>query len=232
VFRRFLIAVLIFLVAIVVVADRVGAIVGAHVLASKVKTDEHLANRPNASIGGFPFLTQAVGGNYKDVTVTANNVVVNGLTITTLTAQLHGMHLPLSHVLHGSVATVPVDRIEATAYIAYSDINQYLLSQHTSLRVSAGPTGQMSLSDRVGGHGKHVSLSGDGAVTVSDNIIHVRVTRVSGVSALAARTLRFSLPLKGIPFRIDVQSVTASSSGITAKGGASNTVLGEDGTSS
>jgi hypothetical protein len=226
VFRRFLIAVLIFLIAVLVVADRVGAIVGAHVLASKVQSDEGLGARPTASIGGFPFLTQAVAGNYKNVTITADNVVVSDVTVTTLTAHLHGMHLPLHAVLHGSVSQVPVDRVEASAFVAFSDVNQYLRSQHLGLQISPGTGGQVHLIDRVTVHGQHVSLDGVGTVSVTDNVIHVKVTKIAGVSALASRTLRFSLPLRGIPFRIVVQSVTASATGLTATGGASNIVLG------
>jgi hypothetical protein len=229
VFRRFLIAVVIFLIAVVVVADRVGAIVGAHVLAGKVQTDEGLSSRPSATIGGFPFLTQAIGGNYKDVTITADNVTVNGLTVTKLTAHLHHVHLPLGKVIHGSVTQVPVGQVAATAFVAFSDINEYLHNQHLSLQVSPATGDNVTLTERVAVHGKHVSVSGVGSVTVSNNVIHVRVTKVSGVSAPGGQSLRFSLPLKGIPFRIQVQSVSTSSTGLTATGGASNIVLGARG---
>lgn len=225
-FRRFLIAVLIFLIAVLVVADRVGAIVGAHVLAGKVKTDEGLANRPSATIGGFPFLTQAISGNYKDVTVTANNLTVGDVTISTLTAHLRGMHLSLHDVLHGTVSQVPVDRVNATAVVTYAEVNQYLRSRHVAIQVAPGTGNQVHLTDRVSAHGKHVTLNGDGTVSVSDNVLSVSVAKAAGVSALAVRSLRFALPLHGIPFRIDVESVTAGSTGITATGGATNIVLG------
>ncbi|HEX3825234.1 MAG TPA: DUF2993 domain-containing protein, partial [Mycobacteriales bacterium] len=206
--------------------DRVGAIVGAHVLAGKVQTDEGLANRPSASIGGFPFLTQAISGNYKDVTITANNVAVGDVIVSTLTAHLHGMHLSLHSVLHGSVSHVPVDRVNAIVVVTYAEVNQYLRSQHVAIQVAPGTGNQVHLVERVSRHHKHLSLSGDGTVSVTDNVFDVNVTKVAGVSALATRLLHISVPLRGIPFRVDVQSVTSSSTGLTGTGGATNIVLG------
>lgn len=225
-FRRFLIAVLIFLIAVVVVADRVGAIVGAHVLAGKVKTDEHLSSRPSASIGGFPFLNQAFGGNYKDVTITAHNVDLSGVTVTTLTAHLHGVHLPFGKVVHGSVSQVPVDRVDGTAFVSFANVNSYLASRHLSVRIAPGHNGEAAVTDRVVVHGKHLSLTGLGSATVSGNIIRVQVTKLSGPVNLGNRVANFTVPLHALPFRIALESVSVTPTGLSGTGGATNIVLG------
>ncbi len=93
--KRLLLLFVLFLLVVLVVVDRVGAIVAAQVLASKVKTDEHLADRPDVTIGGFPFLTQAIEGKYSDVKVTVHDLSLNRLDVSTFAVQLHGAHIPL-----------------------------------------------------------------------------------------------------------------------------------------
>jgi LmeA-like phospholipid-binding len=229
VFRRFLIAVLIFLIAVVVAADRVGAIVAAHVLAGKVQTDEHLPSRPSASIGGFPFLTQAFSGKYSDVTITAHNLRVDAVQVTTLTAHLHGVHLPLSKVVHSSVTRVPVDRVDGTAFVSFANVNTYLAGKHLSLRVAPGANGTATVTDRLVVHGKRLSLRGVGAVTVRHSVVHVRVTKLAGAVGLPNRVASFSVPLRGLPFRIQVRSVSVTSTGLSGTGAARNIVLGSPG---
>jgi hypothetical protein len=234
VFRRFLIAILIFLIAVVMAADRVGAIVAAHVLAGKIQTDEHLPNRPSASIGGFPFLTQAFGGDYKSVTITAHEVPINRVSVTTLTAHLHGVHLPFSKVISGSVSRVPVDRVEGTAFLSFADANSYLAGHHVAgsvVRLRPGTNGTADVVDRLHIAGKAVSLHGVGTVSVSNNVVTVGVSHLTGSSSstvlsLALNRLNVGFPLSGLPFRLHLTSVTVTSSGLSGTGEATDIVLG------
>lgn len=132
--RRFLIGILVLLVVLLVVADRVGAVVAAHVLADKIQTDEHLPSRPDVSIGGFPFLTQAIAGNYSDVTVTVHGLTVSGVPVSTLVAHLHGVHVSASAAIKGDVHRVPVDRADGRVVLSFADLNRYLAGR---LRISA-----------------------------------------------------------------------------------------------
>jgi hypothetical protein len=229
VFRRFLIAVLIFVIAVIVVADRVGAIAGAHVLAGKVQSAANLPSRPTATIGGFPFLTQALRGNYQDVTITANNLPLHGVTVTTLTAHLHGMHVPLHDVLHGTVSEVPVDRIDGTALMSFASVNSYLASQQLTPRLAAGVSGHAVVTERTGIRGKRVLRTGVAAVTVSDNAVHVRVAKLSAPGHRGHTAVRFSVPLTGLPFQLQVTSVAVSPVGLTASGSAQHVVLDANG---
>jgi hypothetical protein len=241
-FRRFLIAVLIFLIVVVVVADRIGAIVGAHVLAGKVQTDEHLQNRPSASIGGFPFLTQAFNGKYKDVTITGHNVVVDGVTVNTLVAHLHGVHLPFGKVIHGSVSQVPVDSVNGTAFVSFANANAYLSKHLTGEQatLSGGPGHSVNVVDRLRLGGKKLSLDGVGTVSVSDSVVVVHVAHLSGAETsgsgadtqtlrLAVKRLRIAVPLQELPFRMNVTSVAVSPTGLTGTGSATKIVLGSRG---
>jgi hypothetical protein len=235
VFRRFLIVVLIFLIAVVIVGDRVGALVGAHVLAGKVQTDEHLPNRPSASIGGIPFLTQAIDGKYKDVTITAQEVPVNQVQVTTLTAHLKGVHLPLSKVIGGSVSQVPVDQVTGTAFVSYADANSYLAKHRLGgqlIRLSSGGGATLDVLDKAKVAGQKVSLRGSGTLAVKGNVVSVAVASLSGSKAAASlvsavlKKLNISFPLTGLPFRLQLSSVSVTTAGLTGSGGASHIVLG------
>jgi hypothetical protein len=240
VLRRFLIAVLLFLVVILVAADRLGAIVGAHVLATKLKHDERLSSNPATSIHGFPFLTQAIGGTYNDVTITAQNVSVNAVTVTTLTATLHGVHLPIGKALGGSVSEVPVDRVTGAAFVSYADANSYL-GEHgpagAQVTLSAGLANQVRVVVKGRLHGQTLSLHGVGSATVTDGKdVIVGFTKISGsgiagaagaqLAHLPARLRRVTIPLADLPFRFALTSVTVSAAGITASGAATHITLG------
>jgi hypothetical protein len=240
VIRRFLIAVLIFLIAVVVAADRLGAIVAAHVLASKVKTDERLQGQPDASIGGFPFLTQAFSGHYKDVTIKATNVPVSGVSVTSFTAHLREVHIPFSKVFHDSVSQVPVDRVDGTAFIAFGDVNSYLGDHHPpgqllNLSPASGNDRATVLDKQRIGH-KIYTLHGVGKLSLSGNVIVAEVTKLSGTSGgkpvsakvlkQALTAMRVGVPLRSLPFRIRLTSVSISSTGISVTGDAVDVVLG------
>jgi hypothetical protein len=233
VLRRLLILLALFLVVVLIAADRVGAIVAAQVLASKIKTDEGLAHRPDVTVGGFPFLTQAIRGKYSDVKVTASDVTLNGVDVTTIAVQLHGAHIGWRAALHGNVHTVPVDTADGQVTISYPAVDAYLQSRH--LTVSQGSDGQVKVTASVRIAGHTVKASGIGTATVASSVIAVRVHQISvaagaHVSHLSlAQRINFTLPLNGLPFRIALGSVRGTANGIVATGTARDLVLGSHG---
>lgn len=240
--RRLLIVVLVFLIAVVVAVDRVGAIVGAHVLASKLESDEGLPNRPSVSIHGIPFLTQAIGGKYSNVSVTASEVPVDQVPVTTLHVDLHGVHVPLSKVISGSVSQVPVDRITGSVLISFADANRYLAKHspvHSLVSLRPGTSdAAVSVLDRTRIGGQLLHLHGVGTLSVADNVVSVDVSKLTGSGksggsaysstlSLALRALDITFPLEEIPFQLRLTSVTVTSSGIQGSGSAQRVVLGE-----
>jgi hypothetical protein len=230
VFRRLVVGFLVVLVLLVVAADRVGAVVAAHVLASKIQTDEHLATRPDVTVGGFPFLTQVVKGRYSDVRVTSHDLDLKGVTVTTLAVQLHGAHISLGSAARDDVHQVPVDRADGQLTISYAAVDRYLASRH--LRVTQGKNGQVAVAATVTVAGKAIGVVGTATATVSGNSVDVHVTQVGAVAGShvahlsLSQRVSFSLPLGRLPFRIDLGSVRATSAGIVATGVTHHLVLG------
>jgi hypothetical protein len=233
VIRRLLIIVVIFLVVAVVVLDRVGALIAAPVLASKLQSDEHLPSRPSVSIHGIPFLTQVFGGDYHHVSVTAHDVPVDQVPVTTLKVVLHDVHVPFSKVVHSSVKQVPVDRVTGSAFVSFDDANTYLANHSpvgSLIRLVSGSGDTVDVTDQVKVAGRLLTLNGIATINVQRNVVGVRVTKLSGAPQRIVSTLvtglGVTLPLQGLPFRIVLASVSVSSAGITATGGATDVVLG------
>jgi hypothetical protein len=222
--RRLLIAVLVLLLAGVVVVDRVGARAAAHVLAGQLQSDEHLQERPSVSVGGVPFLTQVFGGKYDDVSVTAHNYKTSdGVTVTTLKAHLRGAHIPFSKVVKGSVKSVPVDRVDGSAFVSFGDLSKFLATTGLTVTLSRESSRSINLTGRVplGGHVRLVHS------VVSVSVNHSVVTlsgpaRVRGVSVPLAVTI----PFRSLPFRFTVSSVTIAANGISGTGTAKHVTLG------
>jgi hypothetical protein len=99
----------------------------------------------------------------------------------------------------------------------------------------AGTGNAFVVLDRVRSGGQGITLEGDGAFTLSGNVIDIAVTdlRVASGPTPSATfirrvlgMLRVRLPLHSMPFRIVLQTVRIGPAGVTVTGNASDVVLG------
>jgi hypothetical protein len=148
---------------------------------------------------------------------------------------LRGAHVPFGKVVKDSVSEVPVDRIDGTAFVSFDDADSYLSNHRFAgqlITLEPGSHGTATVNDRTSLAGRQLTLHGVGAVSVSHNIISVRVSKLAG-SAVGAGTrrlltkeLHITLPLQGLPFQIQLKSVSVTQTGVSATGGARHVVLG------
>jgi hypothetical protein len=207
-----LIVTLVVIAGLLFAADRVAAVKAGDEIANRAQVEANLATPPDVSIGGIPFLTQAISGKYDDVTITAEGLERSGLRISEVKAHLHGVHVPLSDAINGSLQDAPVDEIDARAFLSYHDINGYLASSHASgLVVSAGPGGEVHIaaSSALG------NLQGNGRISVGSSALRID----------AGQGLVVTLPFDHLPFELRAASAHAVSTGITVSATASNVDL-------
>jgi len=114
-----LLVALVVLLLLLVGADRVAEQVAEGRIADQLAAD--LSSTPQVEVGGFPFLTQALSGRYRTITVSGDSASRDGVRISDFTADLSGVQVPLSDALGGRVSDVPVDRLRGTALITYAD---------------------------------------------------------------------------------------------------------------
>ncbi len=225
--RRLLITIAI-LIGLFVVVDRLAAFAASRALATEVQRSQGLASKPGVTIGGFPFLPQAFSGDYRSITVRIDGLHPDSIRIARVTAHLHGVKVPLSDVLRGSVTSVPVSSVDATARLAYTDLSRTV--NGVALRVAPAPDNEVKVAGTVSAFGFDVAASALCAVSASGSQLNVTVrsVEVAGIpigdeiTSLVRQdfgftdnlTLPFGLHLTGAQVQKDGVIVSAAGSGL------------------
>ncbi|MFD8499409.1 DUF2993 domain-containing protein [Amycolatopsis sp. NPDC059657] len=120
---RRLIIIFLVLAAILVGADFGMAAFAEHEISQKAREQLKLSDDPSVSIKGFPFLTQALGGDYGHISVYASGVPVNDqLRDVELNAELYDVIAPLSDVLNGNTKSITIGKLDGQVTLKASDI--------------------------------------------------------------------------------------------------------------
>lgn len=209
--RRLLI-VLVVLAALLVVADRVGVAVADRALANQIQTELTLQQRPDVSIRGIPFLTQAIGGRYKEVRVKLPDVDSGPLQNIGVDARLLGVRAPLGAVLRRQLDEVPVDRITGDLTVGYAELAR--ASGISGLRITREGDA-LRLAGSVEVLGRQVDASAVGRVEVAGNdiVINAEQAQIAGVEVpqtaldVAARLLSFRVSPRGLPLSLRITGV-------------------------
>lgn len=209
--RRLLIALLV-VAGLLVLADRLGVVLAERALAGQVRTELTLQQTPSVDIRGVPFLTQAVGGRYREVRVGLPDVDSGDLQNIGVDATLIGVRAPLSDVLRRRLDEVPVDRISGDLAVGYEDLAR--ASGIAGLRI-ARDGDALRLSGTVQVAGQQLDASAVGRVEVAGDDIAINAERaeVAGIpvpqAALdaAARLLSFRVSPSGLPLSLQITGV-------------------------
>jgi hypothetical protein len=226
---RALIVVLVLLLGLAVLADRVAVGVAEDRVGQELAAKGGLAGTPAVDIRGFPFLTQAAAGRYDDVRISLTAEQLGQPEGTRADIALHGVHVPLSSVLSGSVDRVPVDRIDGTATMSYA-----LLSAQLGGDSTIRPDGDgLRITKTVDVLGQTIPLTATGTVTLDGDELVIDVGRASGAGVdlpgfLVSRAsdlldLRYSVP--ALPFGLQLTGVTPAEDGLDVRVAARDAVL-------
>jgi hypothetical protein len=120
--RRWVIA-LVVLVLLLVGADFGAAAYAEHMISQKARTQLQLTDDPSVTIHGFPFLTQALGGDYSHISVSAAGVPVGGkLQDVALNAELEDVTAPLSDLTNGNTKAITIGKLTGSVTIKAADL--------------------------------------------------------------------------------------------------------------
>jgi hypothetical protein len=224
-----LVVVVLLLLGLLVVADRVAVGFAEDRVAGQIEEKGGLHGTPAVDITGFPFLTQAVAGRYDDVRISLTAAELSQPEGTRADIALHGVHVPLSAALSGSVREVPVDRIDGTATLSYALLSDRFGSDTTLTREGDG----LRITRTVEVLGQRVPLTAVGKLTLkgSDLVVDVQQAAGAGVDVpdwLLSRAtdlldLRYTVP--ALPFGLQLTSVTPAADGVDVAVRATDTVL-------
>jgi len=227
---RALLVVVLLLLGVAVAADRFAVGIAEDKVAQQLAEKGGLHGSPSVDIAGFPFLTQAVAGRYDDVRIALTSEQLGQPAGTRAHVVLHGVHVPLSSVVSGSVDRVPVDRIAGTATLPYALLTAKL-GGDTTLR----PEGKgLRITKTVELLGKKFPLTAAGTVTLDGNQLVLDVSKAAGAGVdlpgfLVSRAsdlldLRYDLP--ALPFGLHVTALAPTSDGVHLTLAATGAVLG------
>lgn len=121
--RRIVIS-LVVLLALLVGADFGLAAFAEHTVSQKAREQLKLTDDPSVTIHGFPFSTQAIGGDYGHISLSASGVPIKDLQDVAVTADLYDVTAPLSDLVNGNTGAINIGRLEAQVTIKASDINK------------------------------------------------------------------------------------------------------------
>jgi len=221
-----LITVIVILV-LLVVSDRVANAYAENQMASQVQSSLGLSGKPSVTIHGFPFWTQLIAHDFKNVTITASNETINSasagggtLEIASLNATLHGLHFQ-----GFSSNTATVDQFNATALITFTALGSMGgVPQGVTLSY-AGPN-QVKATLSVG----PLDLSATATVTQSGpNQIHVHVTNFGGIPTDQLGNFgNFTITIPKLPAGVTIQSVSVTQQGVMVSIAGVNTTLSQN----
>jgi hypothetical protein len=211
------------------VADRVAVRIAQEQVAKKLRETGQLSEDPQVTIRGFPFLTQALAGRYDRIDVETKAFTRGGVVLSKLDVSLIGARVPAGDALGGTVRSVPVEGLRATAVVRYVDLAGK--SGISGLRIV--PVGeQLDISARVTVAGQTVTATARSTVRLRGRtlVVSARSVKVDGQSspvldrALAGR-LDFTVPLGTLPYGLDLTAVRVDPSGVVLVAASGPTVL-------
>ena len=133
--RRLIITVLV-LAAVLVAADFGAAALAESAVSRQMRGQLGLVDDPSVRINGFPFLTQAVSGEYPSIDVDATRIPYGTFKELEITAQLQGVVAPLPMLLGSGKKTIEVTRADGTVKIDAADLER-LVPQATKVRIES-----------------------------------------------------------------------------------------------
>lgn len=233
-FKRLTIALVLF-AGLLVLADRGLAAVSGNAAADQIKLHEGLHEDADVTFEGFPFVTQAVRGKFRNVSITIRDLERGGLTIDRIDAKLQDVKIDLRDALSGKVRAVPVNRGHATARVTYGDLGTFLASKPGNIRlnVRAGKVYVVS-SFGVPGVGQ-TDVEGTPTLRVTDTSVRIVVSNVhvvtgpatltAALAAAAAARASFTIPFDEMPFGIQVESATLAPTALVVEASATGLII-------
>jgi hypothetical protein len=190
-------------------ADRITVGIAESAVAQGIQTSQNLAAKPSVTIEGFPFLTQVFGMKLDSVSLDARGIERNGVRVTDLRADAHGVSLG------GGFKPQSIASLDGTAFFNWADLEQAatpLVAQYgvQDLTLAPGPNGTLILSGSAAG----VAGTAQGLITLdSGNRITVRTTKLQA-GFLRIPDLHFTYAIGALPLKITLHDFHVDQDGV------------------
>jgi hypothetical protein len=241
-----LLVMLVLLLGLVVVADRVGAGVAEDRIAEQASEELRKAGAttqgdPKVEIGGFPFLTQVLGGTYEKITITADKPQSNDIKLEKMTIVATNVKAAASDLLNGQ-GPVTAGQISGTATMSWDTVRTLITLANlpvpfdpAQLQVKVVNNAvELRLPIELGTF--KTTLVAKGTINVSEGQVGLKLTDIdtdAGDLPPAAKRLfdnfksRLTATIRTpkMPYTLTIRSVNTDASGVRVVATASNVEL-------
>ncbi|HLU97785.1 MAG TPA: DUF2993 domain-containing protein [Thermobifida alba] len=212
--RKFLVL-LIFLLVLLAAADRGAHYAAESEIAKRISQQYEMAAEPEVTIGGFPFLNQAIGGEYQEIHVVTGAMTVEEVQVDRVDVTLTEVSAPFADLL--TEPSVVAGGVEGTVLLPYSELQKRLPEGVVIEAANGAPR----ISGDLAYQGFSVSLSSDFQIEVNGDELTVipsgielseELVPVSTVESMLTLTMK----LPRLPFDLQVTGVELLPNGIQA----------------
>lgn len=212
------------LLIVLVIADRVGNAVAENDFANQAQ-QAGLPVRPSVTITGFPFLTQLLQRDFRQVDFSARNVPAGPLEISSITATATGVHVNSS--FNGAV----VDHITGSGLVTFAALANGATGSSGGSGSGSGPGGSGLVSVTAAGPDK-VRLSA-GPVSEEATVVRTAPSTIGVhvvndgdlLSGILSAFGSFSFTVPELPAGMQITGVSVTSRGLVISFGASHAPL-------
>ncbi|MFY1696252.1 MULTISPECIES: DUF2993 domain-containing protein [unclassified Solwaraspora] len=230
--RRLLVVAAVLLVILgiaLVVADRVAVAYAERAVTDQIRQQIAAQNiessEPDVSIGGFPFLTQVLAGDYRSISIVLRDVSApvngNSVRLPTLDVDARGVQASLDTLRTGQ-GEVVAETVQGEATVAYGSV--VTLIDQPGVELSERD-GQLAVTAPVEILGQQVVLTGTADLEVADGQVLLRFANLDaeglpgddaarGFVDAYAQQLSIAVPLPELPFQLDLQQVHVTPAGL------------------
>jgi hypothetical protein len=246
--RRLLITLIVLLVLLGIglfVVDRFGASFAERKIAERVA--QEVANNgatsaePDVTIGGVPFVTQVLDGNYKEITILLRDfsgAAGNGKTVKLplLDIRAKDVRAPLDTIRSGN-GKIIATTVTGAGTLDYASLAGLIDRKGIVLGESGG---KLTVKGPVEALGRTFDVSGTANLTVKDNVVQVRFAEVTaeGLAGIPlvqnllnsyAKDISIDLKLPALPLQLAVQKVEPRPEGLVVTATADEVPLNSGG---
>lgn len=212
---RITLIVLIVILGLLVGADFAARAYAENQVADQIKS-QGFPKKPDVTIDGFPFLTQAISRNFSEVQLSSSDVTEGALLIQSINVTLNGVHVDSSY--NGA----KVDQLTGIMNVTFGALANAMTSQAGGLGSVVG--GGLSLSQASNDEVKStLSLPLVGNETVVWKIVRtgpqsLQVQLVSSRGVIPGSLLNsigtINIPLAKLPLGLAIQSISVTPTGL------------------
>ncbi len=225
--RRLLILAIV-LCGLTIAADRAALATAQTRIAAEVQKEADLADRPSVDLLGFPFLTQAVGGQYDGGRLVAHDLRTDKLKVNRLVIHLREVKVPLVDLITGDISAVPVGAVTGLALVTYAE-----LAAATGVSgLTIAPKGdKLELTFPPEHFRTDVPVIATARIGVTEQAVRITSVLIQGVrlpdmlTAAVLAKVQENLEVGALPYGLQVTDVRVAEAGVEVSASAKNAVL-------